>query len=581
MKKFFIAAVLIQIFFVLPCSGISSFLLGQARARVYEVGPGKALGQIGQVPWKDLAPGDLVLIHYRPEPYREKWVIDSAGTESAPIVVRGVLGPDGQLPVIEGRNAVTSTDLNFWSEERGIINIGGSNWPDRIPAWIVIENLDIRGARPPFTFRDDHGSVRTYSSSASSIYVIEGHHITIRNCVLHDCANGFFACHASSDILVEGCHIYGNGISGSGYQHNNYTEAMGIIFQFNHFGPLRDGCQGNNLKDRSAGTVIRYNWIEGGNRQLDLVDSDYSSIYQSPEYRKTYVYGNILVERSNEGNSQIIHYGGDSGDASRYRKGILYLFNNTVISRRMGNTTLLRLSTMDEECRAWNNIFFVTEEGSRLALLNRDGTLSLGHNWIKQGWVVSHEGGSIPGRVLDDGTNITGAEPGFEDLQAGDYCLDAASPCVDAGVQMGPLVGEEYLPRFQYVKHQGRQDRPQAGPMDLGAWELGGGGSGNRPPVIESFSADPVLAENPLTLIRFTSSVSDPDGDPVTSRIDFGDGTSVPRASGVHSYWHAGSYRVRLSVTDSLGAAAQKELTVTVEDRVPSSPEGVSAAPAE
>jgi hypothetical protein len=31
------------------------------------------------------------------------------------------------------------------------------------------------------------------------------------------------------------------------------------------------GAGGNNLKDRSAETVIRYNMIEGGNRQRDPV----------------------------------------------------------------------------------------------------------------------------------------------------------------------------------------------------------------------------------------------------------------------------------------------------------------------
>ena len=75
----------------------------------------------------------------------------------------------------------------------------------------------------------------------------------MRNCALHDCGNGFFASSQSSDVIVEGCQIYDNGIEGSIYEHNNYTEARGIIFQFNHFGPLRTGCPGNNLKDRSAG----------------------------------------------------------------------------------------------------------------------------------------------------------------------------------------------------------------------------------------------------------------------------------------------------------------------------------------
>ena len=70
--------------------------------------------------------------------------------------------------------------------------------------------------------------------------------------------------------------------SGSIYEHNAYTEALGIVYQFNHFGPLCASCLGNNLKDRSAGTVVRYNWIEGGNRQLDLVESDSATYRADP-----------------------------------------------------------------------------------------------------------------------------------------------------------------------------------------------------------------------------------------------------------------------------------------------------------
>ncbi|WP_419641612.1 hypothetical protein, partial [Thiolapillus sp.] len=63
------------------------------------------------------------------------------------------------------------------------------------------------------------------------------------------------------------------------------------------------------------------------------------------------MYGNVLIEPDGAGNSQMVHYGGDSGDSgdsgneSIYRKGTLYFYHNTVVSTRDGNTTLVRLST--------------------------------------------------------------------------------------------------------------------------------------------------------------------------------------------------------------------------------------------
>ena len=41
------------------------------------------------------------------------------------------------------------------------------------------------------------------------------------------------------NILVEANYIHDNGNPGSIYEHNNYTAAIGITFQYNRFGPLR------------------------------------------------------------------------------------------------------------------------------------------------------------------------------------------------------------------------------------------------------------------------------------------------------------------------------------------------------
>ena len=108
-------------------------------ATTYEVGPGKTLTSIGAVPWESLQPGDLVLIDWQSTPYREKWVICLQGTAANPITVRGVAGPAGQLPVIEGDGATTRPQLNYWNEVRGLLKIGGANVPpDTTPQYIVI-----------------------------------------------------------------------------------------------------------------------------------------------------------------------------------------------------------------------------------------------------------------------------------------------------------------------------------------------------------------------------------------------------------------------------------------------------------
>lgn len=458
-------------------------------AATYDVGPAAPYEAIGEVPWASLEPGDVVRIHWRAEPYHEKWVICREGSPEAPIVVRGVPGPAGELPVIDGAGALTAPGLNYWSENRGVIKIGGANVPpDTTPRHIVIENLEIRHARPPHTFIDDGGTTQDYAANASAIYVEKGERITIRNCELHDAGNGLFVASsdslASRDILVERNFIWGNGNPGSIFEHNSYTAAIDITFQGNRYGPLCAGspptlppCGGNNLKDRSAGLVVRANWIEGGNRQLDLVDGEDSTLIRNhPAYGETHVWGNVLIEPAGAGNRQLLHYGGDSGATSDYRKGTLYFYNNTIVSRRTDRTTLMRLSTNDEGCDARNNVVYLeSAAGSTLSLLDDAGVLDISHNWLEPGWVTSF--GTFTGTLHDDGTSVEGAAPGFVDAGQEEFRLAPGSPCIDAGAGLPAALPPELEPTLEYEKHRSLGPRAVEPPLDIGAFERCSAGS--------------------------------------------------------------------------------------------------------
>ena len=434
-------------------------------ATEYRVGPNQALAEVEEVPWESLEPGDSVLIHARPQPYRAKWVICRRGTPEQPILVRGVPSADGTLPVIDGRDAVTRRELNYWGEARGVIKVGGANRPeDTVPARIVIENLDIRSGRQPYRFTGRDGKT-DYLKNAAAIFIEKGQRILIRGCHLHDSGNGLFCSPQAEQIRVEGCRIFDNGVEGSIYEHNSYTSARGITFQFNHFGPLRDGCPGNNLKDRSASLVVRYNWIDGGNRALDLVDGPFG---QADGYRDTFVYGNVLIKRDTRGNNQVVHYGGDSDDRDRYRQGTLHFFHNTVVSCRSGTTTLFRLSSGDERVIGRNNIFYVTGPGRRLAILAEAGRVELQDNWIKSDWRESHS--SFSGSVAVTGRLHGGDSPGFADADAEDFRLAPDSPCIAAGSPLTDAQVSEHRPRYQYIRHARGGQRPRGDRPDLGAF---------------------------------------------------------------------------------------------------------------
>jgi len=436
-----------------------------AQAAEYRVGPGQQYTRLGEVPWESLEPGDTVFIHARPTPYAEKWVLGRRGTAAAPITVRGVKDAQGNLPVIVGEDATTRPQLNYWGEERGILKIGGSNRPaDTMPAHLVVENLHLRRARGGFTGRN---GASTYLDNAAAIFIEKGEHITIRGCVLEDSGNGLFVAHQASNVTVEHNHILGNGNPGSIYEHNAYTEALGITYQFNRFGPLCDGCPGNNLKDRSAGTVIRYNWIEGGNRQLDLVDSSSTTLTTSPTYPSTFVYGNVLLEPEGAGNRQIVHFGGDSGTTANYRR-TLYFFHNTVVSSRTDRTTLLRLSHQNQTAHVLNNVVLVAAAGGNtLSLTDEAGTLRHGGNWYKPGYVSTF--GSLTGSVVDTGGNLTGNDPGFVSLAAQDFHPGPGAPLRGQSVAL-PAEAHALPVDWQYLKHTQGEQRAQASPAHIGAY---------------------------------------------------------------------------------------------------------------
>jgi hypothetical protein len=414
-------------------------LAGSLRAATYEVGPNKPLTAIGQVPWENLQPGDTVLIHARPEPYREKIFLGCVGTSNSPIAVRGVADATGQLPVLAADGATTRTNLDFWTERRSLVKIGGGRIPaDVMPAWIVIENLDLRGARPPHKFTGARGQEDTYAKNAAAIHVEKCEHLTIRRCRLHDCGNGLFVSsnddRASRDIRVEGCEIFDNGFEKSGYEHNVYTTAIGMAYVSNWFGPLREDCWGNNLKDRSAGLVIRGNRIEGGNKCLDLVDAQDSRLIRAdPTYADAVVADNLILKLPRDGHSFVVHYGGDGTNRDFFRPGPLVFTNNTIVSSRIYTTTLFRLSSPAQRCVFANNLIQATHPKGKIAVLENAGAVELHSNWFTPGWRAT-QFPKPSGHVHDDGSTRTNAAPEFMDARKNDFRLAPNSPLRAAGI---------------------------------------------------------------------------------------------------------------------------------------------------
>lgn len=467
----------------------------------YNVGPGQAHASVGAVPWENLAAGDTVRIHWRAQPYREKILLRRRGTAQQPIVVCGVPGPNGELPVLDGENATTRATMGYRvveTEARGLVHVSwgaGDAWGYK-PGHLVIQGLELRNAFHEYTFTASDGSSRSYTANAAGIFIERGEHIVVRGVVVTGNGNGFFVASGGSeevlsrDIALERSRLYGNGTVTVGFDrhHNIYTEAVGMLFQFNYIGPLRAGAGGSAMKDRSAGTVVRYNHIEGGARSMDLVEAEESfpMMQNLPEYRRTFVYGNVIVNGP-DGPSYMIHYGGDNGSTNTYRKGWLYFHENTIVVRAdqsaRWRTILFDVATNDESVDARNNVLFVRsatpgQAPTNMKWMRTAGYLELGANWASSGVEEWRDGVTPTGTIVGLSNVIGNAanDPGFMDEAGNDFSLRANAQAVDAGIAPHPQVvsyGHKTIAEYAAVAH-GRP-RPVSGAPDLGAFERGGG----------------------------------------------------------------------------------------------------------
>lgn len=426
-----------------------------ARAEEYVVGSG-SYPTLASVPWSSLGPGDIVTIPHRAEPYRETFAINTSGSEAMPIVVRGTRGPGNARPIIDGEDAVQGAGTHV----RSLLSLRSG------AQHVVVQGLEFRNAHVDYA----HGALFP-SFNASGIYVEDASHVVIRDCELHHNGNGLFSAPGTVDLRVEGNYLWGNGNAGRAFEHNSYTETDGIVFEGNRYGPLCTDCPGNNLKDRSAGTVIRYNFIEGGNRALDLVhaETDDEDFTMRVATTPTYVYGNVFIKIDDTTQSQVVHFGGDDDSVLDAYRQTLRFYNNTIYSTRAVRTTFFHADAAEPNLDI-RNCIFVTPSSSQIYLLDSStsqaATVAVVNSFLPPTWDVSVEA-ALDAVVTTTGVT-TGTTPGFVDGAAFDFHLLPNATVRNGGAAL--LGGVPALLR-EYVTHQATAPRNEDGPLDLGAFE--------------------------------------------------------------------------------------------------------------
>jgi hypothetical protein len=428
--------------------------------RIFEVGAGMPYTCITNCPTFDLMPGDEIRVYYQEHAYADKFLILGEGTIDQPIKIIGIPDASGEMPVLDGANAVCTSDYIGSNEDRQVIKLGQA---DDMASYIIIDGFEIRNANNTNSFVNASGNNQAYNDNASAIRVENGSHITIRNCIVHHNGNGIQTGKNTHNVLIESCQIYQNGVCQweNSYIHNMYLSGRNgntITVQYSYIGELLS--QGQQVKSRAEKFVFRYNWLEGGrNAQMDLVE-DYEVSNTIPY--DAYVYGNVIIKPDPSDNSVMIHFGGDQPDTSRM--GTLHFYHNTCVikdTKTWESRRIFKISSENAHVIANNNIFYLATPTTYELLagsLNLSGT----NNWLAQ---------SIT-NTAHFNESIVGASPDFVDSANDNYHLLPASSCKDAAVN--DIFPEELAPVYQYQKHADYIDRViiDSSP-DMGAFEQG------------------------------------------------------------------------------------------------------------
>lgn len=357
-----------------------------------------------------------------PSTYYEYFQIKNGGTPTQPVIVCGVPDVLGNLPILDGNNAVGQSGISSGGVAGyGIMSVwagpptpygywqGGSAGP----SYVSVTGLHLRHGGPLYSYIPPGGGASVpWVAGASCVNLRSGSYVDVGGNDMDTCTNGFFTAENANSawanitqlVTVTGNHIHASGLAGSASYHQVYFQTYYGLMQGNLVNNYLSTAQGSNIKWRGVEGIFRYNYLgTGPARDFDLVENQdaYQYItfegylgspgatscngmwclgdtaganiiaaYQESE-QKDFVYGNEIFPA---GQNQI-HYAADNTGGMSDRNGTLYFYNNTMPGTEVVFDTGENGDGMNPICQqrvdARNNIFWankLTGTGSAVAL---------------------------------------------------------------------------------------------------------------------------------------------------------------------------------------------------------------------
>jgi parallel beta-helix repeat protein len=399
--------------------------------------------------------------------------------------------------------------------------------------------------------------IRHFNASADCVHINRVSDITLSALDVHGCLGSAVELHSTDRVKVENSLVHDNHLA-------DFTSPIDL-FLCGKDNVIRGNFVWNN-------TDTHHNETEGHGIVVDVCP---------PGSRQT-IENNVIWH--NEG--WCIAVVKSEGSLIR---------NNTCWHNGLGRKDSGELIVLGDNTRIYNNILLPDQGANKFALQIRAkstyqtnfSSIESDHNLVwapdRQDIVVWQP--FIPARNTTDfflGTladfrnanstyswavNSLQADPQLINPGLIDFKLAATSPAIDAGnSQLAAVMDTDNNARPADGNGDG-QRLPDIGAYELGASPVISTGTTSNAPPQASFSTS-VDSQSPLT-IHFDAGTSRDDGQITLYRFDFGDGNFDVSSKKLisYSYQHPGNYRVRLTVTDDLGATHTTSLAILVSNQ--------------
>ena len=248
--------------------------------KTYDVGPSQAYQHLRDLPMASIGAGSTIRIHnedasgLNPTTFHEFLRLSEHATADQPLRLCGVPDGTGHLPVLDASNATAAGTFN--DAPAALLTIGSAA---EAPAHIHIEGVELRNANGSATYQTADGRVAHWPSNSGCLRVTAGQNIAVIGNDLGHCSTGGQSAPVAGAVaqlytLWEGNHLHDNGVVGSSAGNQLSLGASGDIVQFNQLDSYPAGALGSNIRSRSLGDIIRYNYLGGSPvQQINLTDA--------------------------------------------------------------------------------------------------------------------------------------------------------------------------------------------------------------------------------------------------------------------------------------------------------------------